>query len=105
MKYICILGVSLLCWIQQSSAMSRAANRPYIQTMDGPSVIYARCIPDGNEGNKVGTVIYHVKEAGDEKLDTYHRYSPDGVILGWSPIEGKVAAMSLRERAPSRDKQ
>lgn len=105
MKHYCLIAASLLCCIHQCIAKSRAANGPYVQAMDGPSVFYARCIPDDNEGNKGTTTIYRVKKAGDEKVDSYNWYSPDGVILGWSPIAGKVAAMSLRERASSPDEQ
>lgn len=105
MKHYCLFTVSLLFWIHQGFAKSRAANGPYVQAMDGQSVFYARCIPNENEGNKGTTTIYRVNKAGDEIVDSYNWYSPDGVILGWSPIAGKVAAMSLRERASSRDKQ
>lgn len=103
-RYLLIL-VSFLLATQASFAFSRAANGPYVQSMDGPSVFYARCIPDENEGNKGTTTIYRVRKEADEKIDTYNWYSPEGLVMGWSPIAGKVAVMSLREKAPTREKQ
>ena len=101
-----ILSVGLLlCCVPTCLAMKRVGNEPYVQAMDGPSVFYARCVPDDAEGNKGRTTIFRVRRTADEKLDTYDWYSPEGVILGWSPLAGKVAAMSLLEPASARDKQ
>ena len=103
-RRILIVALSVCC-IHICYAWKRVANRAYVQAMEGPSVFYARCIPSEDEGNKGTTTIYRVNKGGDEKVDSYNWYSPDGVILGWSPIEGKVAAISLRERASGRNKQ
>lgn len=105
MKRLTLIVALSLCCIHICYAWKRVANRAYVQAMDGPSVFYARCIPSEDEGNKGTTTVYRVNKADDEKVDSYNWYSPNGVILGWSPIAGKVAAMSLRERASSRDKQ
>ena len=97
MKHRILFVASLVCCVQSCYALSRAANRAYVQAMDGPSVFYARCVPDENTGHKGTTTLYRVQKAGDGKVDTYNWYSPGGVILGWSPIAGKVAVMSVRE--------
>ncbi len=99
------LFFALLVFSAPQSSAKRAGNRPYVSTMDGMSVFYARCIPDEVEGNKGTTTIYVVRKDGDKKTDVYPWYSPGGLYLGWSPIAGKVAVMSLREKAPTREQQ
>lgn len=70
-------------------------NRSYVQS--GPDgITYARCIPSELQGRKGTTTIYRVWSDKDEILDVYDWYSPQGLVLGWSPIAGKVAVMSLR---------
>jgi hypothetical protein len=98
------LGIRSVRRINIFRVQSRG-NGPYVQSMDGPSAFYARCIPDQGEGNKGTTTIYRVRKETDEKIDTYNWYSPEGVVMGWSPIAGKVAVMSLREQAPTREQQ
>ena len=70
-------------------AKSRATNFTYVQS--GPDgVFYARCIPAEKEGHAGRTEVYRVLEGRDELVDHYDLY-PRGVVLGWSPIAGKVA--------------
>src|SRR5688572_25947004 len=71
MKHYILFAASLFCCIQVCLARSRAANRAYVQSMDGSSPFYARCIPRDPEGNKGTTTIFRVHETGDEKVDTY----------------------------------
>lgn len=84
-------------------ASKRAGNRPYVQGMDGPSVFYARCIPDGPMGNKGTTTIMRVEAAHDVEVDQYPWYSPRGVVLGWSPLKGKVAVMAFPDPSPDQE--
>ena len=71
-----------------------AMNRPYVQS--GPDgVFYARCVPKNLNGIEGTTAIYRVGAEEDELIDTYPWYSKERVVLGWSPIVGKVAVVSL----------
>jgi hypothetical protein len=75
-----------------------AYNRTYVQSGPG-GAFYARCIPTAQEGSAGRTKIYRVEEAEDELLETYDLY-PSAVVIGWSPIAGKVALMAVvQERA------
>ena len=85
-----VLGVAA-----SASGLSRARNPfPYVQS--GPDgVFYARCVP-AQDGNGPGTTkIFRVRADKDELIDSYDWYARDGVVLGWSPIEGKVAVMRV----------
>lgn len=86
-------------------ASKAAANRPYVQSgLDG--IFYARCIPQDKEGSAGSTDIYRVNKDRDELVDHYDWYSAQGVVLGWSPTAGKVAAVVRQKDAPtSPDKQ
>ncbi len=81
-----------------------AADGPYLQS--GPDgAFYARCIPAAT-GGRGTTEIYRVKDGGDERVDRYEWYCKHGVVLGWSPIVGKVAVMAIHPQfSNSEDKQ
>lgn len=75
-------------------ASKPVSNGPYVQS--GPDgVFYARCVPDAAQGSKGTTTIYRVRKDGDEVVDKYDWYARRGVVLGWSPIAGKVAVLAL----------
>ena len=78
-----------------SRASKPVQNRPYVTSMDSQGVFYVRCIPDENKGTKGTTKIFRVRQDGDELLDSYGWYAPRGVVLGWSPVSGQVAVMSM----------
>jgi len=86
-----------------SVASKPVPNRAYVQS--GPDgVFYARCIPEENTGTKGTTNIFRVAIDEDVLVDSYDWYSPRTVLLGWSPIAGKVAVMSMQEeRVPNDD--
>ena len=104
MKHFFIVLFITFCTVSSSFASERLPNRPYVQSMDG-GIFYARCIPAEKEGSKGTTTIYRVEAEADEKLDVYDWYAPEGVILGWSPIVGKVAVMALQGRYNLKDNQ
>gem|GEM_PF-5590810 len=73
---------------------------PYVHSdLDGR--FYARCIPAGDSGDKGTTTIFRVRRTDDERFDTYDWYNRNGVVLGWSPIAGKVAVWRLRQEDDS----
>jgi hypothetical protein len=78
-----------------ASARSKARNPfPYVQS--GPDgVFYARCVPAADGKGPGSTKIFRVRAENDELVDSYDWYARDGVVLGWSPIEGKVAVMRV----------
>ena len=104
MKHFLIVLFITFCTVSSSFASTRLPNRPYVQSMDG-GIFYARCIPAEKKGSKGTTTIYRVEAEADEKLDVYDWYAPEGVILGWSPIVGKVAVMALQGRYDLQDNQ
>ena len=70
------------------------SNFSYVQS--GPDgVFYARCVPDEAEGTRGTTKVYRVGKQRDDLVDGYDWYVRPGVVLGWSPIAGKVAIMAL----------
>ncbi|RYG63077.1 hypothetical protein EON80_21910 [bacterium] len=93
----------LLGLLGSASAGGRANNAPYVQSLSGWGVYYARCIPAEAEGIKGTTTIYAVGKENDEKIDSYNWYSPNGVVLAWSPSAGKIAVVSMREGLASTD--
>jgi hypothetical protein len=99
------LVVSLLASAHEAFAFKEAGNRPYVQS--GPSgVFYARCIPETNKGPVGVTEVYRVGKEGDQLVDRYDWYTKHGVILGWSPIAGKVGLPAIRKDEPTApDKQ
>jgi hypothetical protein len=105
MKHKSLFFAIFLCIWQPCFAFKPEINRAYVQSMNDHTVFYARCIPDEKEGINGTTTIYRVNTAGDEKVDSYQWFSPSGVILAWNSLGRKVAVMSLRERAPTREKQ
>src|SRR5262245_17621253 len=100
-----LLVVTLLVGARDVFAFKEAGNRPYVQS--GPSgVFYARCIPETNKGPAGVTEVYRVRKEGDQLVDRYDWYTKHGVILGWSPIAGKVALLAIRKDEPTAaDKQ
>ena len=91
--------------MREAFAVKEAGNRPYVQS--GPDgVFYARCIPNEATGSAGFTDIYRVQKERDELVDHYAWYSKRSVVLGWSPIAGKVGVMSFGKDEPtSLDKQ
>lgn len=82
-----------------------APNRPYVQSGPG-GVFYARCLPAAATGTSGFTEIYKVQTDRDELVNRYDWYNKHGVVLGWSPIAGKVAVMAIRPQpSDSMDKQ
>jgi hypothetical protein len=62
----------------------------------GPDgVFYARCVPAADGKGPGSTNIFRVRAEKDELVDSYDWYAQGGVVLGWSPIEGKVAVMRV----------
>ena len=85
---------------RNAAAFQDAGNCPYVQS--GPDgVFYARCIPRETRGSGGFTDIYKVQKDHDELVDHYDWFTKHGVVLGWSPIAGKVAVMAIRKDAPS----
>jgi hypothetical protein len=85
-----LLGLSALAFGKD------APDAPYVQSMQG-GVFYARCIPEGSGHGRGTTTIYRVGRDADTPVDRYDWYASDcGVVLGWSPLAGKVAVMSTR---------
>ena len=68
-------------------------NGPYVQSMDG-GAFYARCVPAADAGPAGTTKVYRVGRDADELVDTYDWYAQEGVVLGWSPLAGKVTVMA-----------
>ena len=74
-------------------ASKAIANFPYVHSdLDG--FFYVRCIPQSPQGEKGKTTLFRVKSNKDIIIDQYDWYSKKGVVLGWSPIAGKVAIMT-----------
>ncbi len=106
--FLCLTGVIGSCpFVSFAAAAAKAAfNRLYVQSMQGGGVFYARCIPAEQTGTAGFTDIYRVRREGDERVDHYDWYSPQGLVLGWSPIAGQVAVMARRrEPAATPDQQ
>jgi hypothetical protein len=79
--------------VAPASAGKVGPNRSYLQT--GPDgVYYARCVPEAETGRAGTTKVYQVGPEKDVLVDSYDWYTPSGVVLGWSPIAGKVAVMA-----------
>jgi hypothetical protein len=86
-----------------SGLKDQTENVPYVQSMADGGVFYARCILEGADGGAGKTTIYRVRKDQDEVVDRYAWYSRRGVVLGWSPIAGKVALMSASQVEPAAD--
>jgi len=97
MRFIKSLCLAMLIGslIATSPAWARddRSNFAYVQSIE-TGVFYARCIPAESEGTKGHTQIYSVSRDKDRLVDSYDWYTR-AVILGWSPIAGKVAVMAL----------
>lgn len=83
----------LLLSTSPARASRTTTNFAYLQSME-MGVVYARCVPEETKGTKGTTKIYRVGKDQDELMDSYNWYCK-GVVLAWSPIEGKVAVMAL----------
>src|SRR4051794_6172373 len=93
MKWFVLTAGWLIAFAEDALAAKPVPNRPYVQSgADG--VFYARCIPAADAGFAGTTRVYKVRREKDELLDTYNWYAPGGVVLGWSPIAGKVAVLA-----------
>jgi hypothetical protein len=90
-----LLPLFLYGFSSQSSAERRLGDAAYVKSMSG-GIFYARCVPAQREGTKGTTKIYRVEIDRDVLVDSYDWYSPNGLVLEWSPIAGKVAVMSIR---------
>jgi hypothetical protein len=75
----------------------RAGNRPYVAAFEEQSPFYARCIPDKSRGSEGTTQILSLRAEGDEVIATYAWYNRNGIVMGWSPMAGKVAIMRMRQ--------
>lgn len=72
-----------------------AGNRPYVQS--GPDgAFYARCIPESTEGKSGSTTIYQVVKEKDKLVASYNWFAKNGVVIGWSPIKGKVTTLAIQ---------
>jgi hypothetical protein len=100
-----LLVTALILSAPEAFAFQDAGNRPYVQS--GPSgIFYARCIPETNNGPAGVTEVYRVSKEGDHLVDRYEWFTKHGVVLGWSPIAGKVALLAIRKDEPvAPDKQ
>ena len=86
--------LAIVCLLQGAVFAKRADNRPYVQSgADG--VFYARCIPAEAEGTGGRTEICRVGMERDEVIDRYDWYTAHGVVLGWSPLKGKVSVLAI----------
>jgi hypothetical protein len=97
--------VALVLFSGAALASKAGQHRAYVQS--GPdrlgSVFYARCVPSGDRGTAGRTQVYQVRGEGDHKVDAYDWYAPGGMVLGWSPIAGKVAVLSLMHDGAAED--
>lgn len=91
--------------LEEAFAYKGGGCRPYVQS--GPDgVFYARCVPQGTNCSAGSTDIYLVKSDGDKLVDHYDWFTTGQIVLGWSPIAGKVGVMASRSGSPtSFDKQ
>ena len=94
-----LAALSVFSFSRNAAAFKDAGNCPYVQS--GPDgVFYARCIPHETTGSAGFTDIYKVQKDHDQLVDHYDWFTKHGVVLGWSPIAGKVAVMAIRKDAP-----
>lgn len=59
------VALALACATGTAHADRRASNSPYVQSMQGPSVFYARCVPEKSEGSEGVTKVYRVGREQD----------------------------------------
>jgi hypothetical protein len=90
-----LASVVLVVFTVPVLAGKRTPNYPYVTSSGLAGVFYARCIPAEDGGTEGTTTVYHVLKDGDKVVDTYDWYIKRGVVLGWSPIAGKVGIMAL----------
>ncbi len=89
-----------------TAAAKIAGNRPYVAVFEKRSPLYARCLPAGNEGSEGTTQILRLRPEGDVVIETHAWFNRNGIVLGWSPRQGKVAVMRLRQdEGLSRERQ
>jgi hypothetical protein len=91
--------VAIILTTGAALASKAGPHRAYVQS--GPdrlgSVLYARCVPSGEKGSAGRTQVFRVRAEGDEALDEYDWFAPGGLVLGWSPIAGKVALLAVMQ--------
>src|SRR5437879_3215435 len=104
-RFTNIIVVMVAAAMLHEAIAKEAANRPYVQS--GPDgVFYARCNPAAATGTSGSTEICKVQKDQDEQVDRYDWYTKHGVVLGWSPMAGKVAVLAIRPQpSDSLDKQ
>jgi hypothetical protein len=91
-----LLACLVLIGLAGSASASSKARGPFPYVQSGPDgVFYARCVPAQGGKGPGSTKIFRVRAEQDELLDSYDWYAQAGVVLGWSPIEGKVAVMRV----------
>lgn len=95
-----IIGMMSVATMREAFAVSEPGNYPYVQSGPG-GVFYARCIPNEATGSAGFTDIYRVQKERDELVDHYDWYCKRSVVLGWSPIAGKVGVMAIGKDEPT----
>lgn len=79
-------------------AMEKSAgNSPYVVTSGERSPFYARCIAAKATGSEGITQVLRVRPENDEVIATHAWYNRNGIVLGWTSKEGKIAVMRLRQ--------
>src|SRR5438874_2333974 len=99
-RTIIIIGLVALISLPAALASKEAGNRPYVQSGPG-GIFYARCIPQDTTGSAGFTDIYRVQKERDEVVDHYGWFAKQGVVLGWSPIAGKVGVLAICKDTPT----
>ncbi|MBA4386807.1 MAG: hypothetical protein C0404_02430 [Verrucomicrobia bacterium] len=93
-----LLTVILLIAATCNHATAKSAgNQPYVATFEEQNGFYAKCIPAGNTGSEGTTQVMCLRPEGDELVTKYSWYNRYGLVMGWSPKEGKVAVMRMRQ--------
>ena len=86
-----IVTFSIIC-----TGYDRVDNFTYVTAIDSQGYIYARSCPKSKQGSDGITKVYRTSNGDNDNLiDVYDWYSPRGITLGWSPIEGKITVLSL----------
>ena len=90
-------GCLVLLGLAASASGFSKARAPFPYVQSGPDgVFYARCVPTADGMGPGSTKVFRVRAEKDDLVDSYDWYARGGVVLGWSPIEGKVAVMRLQ---------
>jgi hypothetical protein len=97
MRLFQMTAVFLITATCGQAAAKSAGNRPYVAAFEEQSGFYARCMPAKNAGSEGTTQVLCLRPEGDELITTYAWYNRNGIVLGWSPIAGKIAVMRVRQ--------